>query len=57
MFVNGRTVWLWRFRIVWVLWRLWVRARYAATGDCGCVCGYTEPFGFVPEAECPIHDV
>jgi len=47
---------IWRFRIVWILWRLWVRLRYALTGDCGCACGYTEPYGFVPEADCPIHD-
>jgi phage N-6-adenine-methyltransferase len=24
--------------------------------DCGNVCGYTEPYGFVPEADCPVHD-
>ncbi len=25
--------------------------------DCGFVCGFTEPYGFVPEADCPIHDI
>jgi hypothetical protein len=24
--------------------------------DCGNACGYQEPYGFVPEADCPIHD-
>lgn len=24
--------------------------------DCGYNCGYTEQYGFVPEAGCPIHD-
>lgn len=52
--VKQRTIW--RFGIVWFVWRLWVWLRYALTGDCGCACGYVEPYGFVPEAECPIHD-
>lgn len=25
--------------------------------ECKNACGYTEPYGFVPEADCPIHDV
>lgn len=25
-------------------------------GACGNGCAYTEPYGFVPEAGCPIHD-
>lgn len=24
--------------------------------DCGFECGYAEPYGFVPEDGCPIHD-
>jgi hypothetical protein len=24
--------------------------------DCGYVCGFEEPYGFVPEDGCPIHD-
>ena len=24
--------------------------------ECGYECGYTEPYGFVPEGGCPIHD-
>ena len=47
---------IWRFPIVWFLWRLRVRLRYALTGDCGCVCEYAYPYGFVPECGCPIHD-
>jgi hypothetical protein len=25
-------------------------------GECDCACRYTEPFGWVPEADCPVHD-
>ena len=46
--IEQRTIW--RFRIVWIVWRLWVRIRYGLTGRCGCACGITEPYGFVPEA-------
>ena len=52
--VEQRTIW--RFHAVWFFWKLWVRLRYALTSNCGCACGYVEPYGFVPEAECPIHD-
>lgn len=52
--IGVRTIW--RFPIVWWLWSLGVRIRYALTGDCGLACGYIEPYGFVPEADCPIHD-
>jgi hypothetical protein len=24
--------------------------------DCGCDCGFDDPYGFVPSAGCPIHD-
>jgi len=48
---------IWQYWIVWFVWRLWVRFRYWRTGECGLACGYTEPYGFVPEGECPIHDV
>jgi len=40
----------------WPLWRLEARIRYALTGSCGMECGWTTPYGFVPEAGCPIHD-
>ena len=30
--------------------------RFLFTGDCGNACGYEEPYGWVPEACCPIHD-
>jgi len=42
---------------VWYVRRLCVMIRYRLTGDCGMGgCGYMEPYGFVPEAGCPIHD-
>lgn len=31
--------------------------RYLMTGNCGHIgCCYVEPYGFVPEAGCPVHD-
>ncbi len=30
--------------------------RYVAFGDCGYFCKQDETYGFVPEAECPVHD-
>ncbi len=27
-----------------------------AKGDCGYICEYVEPYGFVPECGCPVHD-
>jgi hypothetical protein len=35
---------------VWQIWH-WLR-----TGDCTLVCGDQEPYGFVPECCCPVHD-
>jgi len=26
------------------------------TSECGYECCYTEPYGWVPEAGCPVHD-
>jgi hypothetical protein len=49
----------------WKIWRLVIIARFAITGDCGLNCGVT-PIRlndgsirdvFVPEADCPIHDI
>ncbi len=25
--------------------------------ECNNTCGYEQPYGFVPEADCPIHDI
>jgi len=25
-------------------------------GECDCACRYSEPYGWVPEAGCPVHD-
>ena len=49
--------WCWSKRLTWIIWRAGVYLRYLATGNCGCACGYAHPYGFVPEAECPIHDL
>ena len=54
-----RRAYLW-FRYTWpicTICDLFIRVRYMWTGDCGYVgCGYVEPYGFVPEAGCPVHD-
>ena len=46
--------------LYWHLWHIWnfavSWARYLLTGDCGRICGYQIPYGWVPEADCPIHD-
>jgi hypothetical protein len=35
----------------------WIaKIRYRLTGWCGHGCGFVAPYGFVPEADCPIHD-
>lgn len=34
-----------------------VRARRLEESDCGHVCRHVEPYGFVPEANCPVHDI
>ena len=47
------------------LWRLFVRACFLITGECGLNCGVATfrkldgtPFQqFVPEAGCPVHDL
>ena len=43
-------------RIKWAVWRYIVQVRYLVTGHCGLNCGWVKPYGFVPEADCPIHD-
>jgi len=44
-------------KLAWPIWRLVVGTRYRLTGDCGMACGHVEPYGFVPEVGCPIHDI
>jgi hypothetical protein len=47
------------------LWDIWHRWLFVTTGDCGHFCGTATfrkldgtPFQqFVPEADCPIHDI
>ena len=36
--------------------KLKTKLRYRFTGECGWACGYMQPFGFVPEDGCPVHD-
>ena len=45
-----------RITVSWPFRRLAARWRYWRTGDCGMACGYVTPYGWVPEAGCPIHD-
>lgn len=34
---------------------LWLRSRFTPP-KCGYACDWVYPYGFVPEAGCPIHD-
>jgi len=43
-------------RVTLQLWEWKSLIQYWLTGDCGNACGYTEPYGWVPEAGCPVHD-
>ena len=38
-------------KIAFVMWVWWL-----FNPQCGYECGYVEPYGFVPECGCPIHD-
>jgi hypothetical protein len=42
----------------WTYWPHFVFTwlRYWLTGDCGHACDHVEPYGWVPEADCPVHD-
>lgn len=52
--------WLWTrspFRCaVRALWRARSVAQWVITGDCGNACGLVEPYGWVAQAGCPVHD-
>jgi len=43
-------------RVTWWVWKLRTRIQFTLTGKCGNMCKTVEPYGFVPEAACPIHD-
>jgi len=48
----------WRSRLFYRWLGLTSILRYLMTGHCGYSgCGYVEPYGFVPEAGCPVHDM
>ena len=56
--------WLWYLNPFYWLWVLTVLVRVAywlfrskyTPCDCGYICDWVYPYGFVPEAECPVHD-
>ena len=33
------------------------RLKFVLTGDCGHACDWAQPWGWVPEDGCPVHDV
>ena len=37
-------------------WESWFRKQNPVLG-CGCECDFVYPYGFVPEAGCPVHDI
>lgn len=48
-------------RCIWLCltfwpWTVLSRVWHQLTGRCGNGCGYVAPYGFVPEAGCPVHD-
>lgn len=43
-------------RVTWFLWKVRTVVQYWLTGDCGNNCGWEEPYGWVAEAGCPVHD-
>jgi hypothetical protein len=57
-------IWHWRapwHRRLWIRLtchprRFWSRLRFVLTGDCGNACDWVEPYGWAPEAGCPVHD-
>lgn len=48
-----KRLYLW---FMWPIWTLVSRIRFVLTGDCGNACDHVEPYGWVPEAGCPVHD-
>jgi len=52
------TIWEWvSTSLVYAIHDLFSLVRYLVTGYCGYGgCGHMEPYGFVPEAGCPVHD-
>lgn len=43
-------------RLTLPIWKVTSLIRFWLTGDCGNACGHVKPYGFVPEAGCPVHD-
>jgi len=39
-----------------LLWRYWIIRSLFTPCDCGYACDWVYPYGFVPEADCPVHD-
>ena len=47
---------IWKRLYLRVIWRFVSLVRFHLTGNCGNACAHVEPYGWVPEAGCPIHD-
>lgn len=45
-----------KIRLSYWPWIALTMIRYWLTGNCGNACGFILPYGWVPEADCPIHD-
>lgn len=41
----------------WWLYNTRSRLKFVLTGDCGHACDWAQPYGWVPEDGCPVHDV
>lgn len=44
-------------RIKGTLYNIRYRLKFVLTGDCGHACDWAQPYGWVPEDGCPVHDV
>jgi len=46
----------WNYVLADITRPYWLLRELLFPCKCGYSCGYTYPYGFVPEAGCPIHD-
>jgi hypothetical protein len=52
---RASTFFLWLARWFWPC-ELFLIETAVINPECGCACGDVEPYGFVPEDGCPVHD-
>ena len=55
--MRARMRYFWNMLKARFLWRYWIVRSLFTPCDCGYGCDWVSPYGFVPEADCPIHDI